>query len=72
MTTKLSAALRIIRTHQWIKNVFVLIPLFFGEALTDPAALTAGCITMVAYSFAASAIYCLTTSSMWTPTVPIP
>ena len=59
MTTKLSAALRIIRTHQWIKNVFVLIPLFFGEALTDPAALTAGCITMVAYSFAASAIYCL-------------
>ncbi len=59
MTAKLSAALRIIRTRQWIKNVFVLIPLFFGGALTDPAALTAGCITMVAYCFAASAIYCL-------------
>ena len=59
MTAKLSAALRIIRTRQWIKNVFVLIPLFFGGALTDPTALTAGCITMVAYCFAASAIYCL-------------
>ena len=59
MTAKLNAALRIIRMRQWIKNVFVLIPLFFGGALTDPDALTAGCITMMAYCFAASAIYCL-------------
>lgn len=51
--------LRIIRPHQWIKNVFVLVPLFFGGSLMDGSDIVASAIAFVAFSFIASAIYCL-------------
>ena len=54
----LTALLRLIRPKQWIKNAFVFVPLFFGGALFHVDALLAGLITFVAYSFAASSIYC--------------
>lgn len=50
---------RIIRVRQWIKNLFVLLPVFFGGALTDTTAVTAGVVTLLAFSLAASSIYCL-------------
>lgn len=50
---------RIIRVRQWIKNLFVLLPVFFGGALTDAPAVTAGVVTLLAFSLAASSIYCL-------------
>lgn len=50
--------LRLIRPQQWLKNVFVLMPLFFGGALFVPHALLYGLITFMAFSFAASSIYC--------------
>ena len=49
----------LIRPHQWIKNFFIFMPVFFGGALTDSAAVTDSIVAFFAYSFAASAIYCL-------------
>ncbi|MBO4825703.1 MAG: decaprenyl-phosphate phosphoribosyltransferase [Prevotella sp.] len=50
--------LKLIRPKQWIKNTFVLLPVFFGGRLTDMPSLLAAIITMVAFCFAASSIYC--------------
>ena len=50
--------IRLTRPYQWVKNIFILLPLFFGGALTDfPSAILA-LKAFFAYSFAASAIYC--------------
>jgi decaprenyl-phosphate phosphoribosyltransferase len=51
--------LKLIRLRQWVKNVFVLVPLFFGGALMRTDALIPGIITFFSFCFAASAIYCL-------------
>lgn len=51
--------LRIIRPHQWLKNVFVLLPLFFGGTLLDPHDIAAALAAVMAFSFMASAIYCI-------------
>ena len=53
-----AALLRLIRPKQWIKNGFIFVPLFFGGALFHTDALLAGLIAFLAYSFAASSIYC--------------
>lgn len=50
--------IRLIRPKQWIKNLFVFIPVFFGGALFDYQALLNVAIAFVAFSFAASSIYC--------------
>nr|WP_302961802.1 decaprenyl-phosphate phosphoribosyltransferase [uncultured Prevotella sp.] len=51
--------LSIIRPHQWIKNVFVMVPLFFGGSLLDSTDIIASLIAALAFSFIASSIYCL-------------
>ena len=51
--------LSIIRPHQWIKNVFVMVPLFFGGSLLDTTDIIASLIAVLAFSFIASSIYCL-------------
>src|SRR3712207_2633498 len=50
--------LKLIRPYQWIKNVFVFMPIFFSGALTDTSALMCTFLAFMAYSFAASSIYC--------------
>lgn len=49
---------KLIRPKQWLKNVFVLIPMFFGGSLLDVADVRNSLITFLAYSFIASSVYC--------------
>ena len=49
---------RLTRPAQWIKNGFVLLPVFFGGGLFDPAGIYAAVVTCVAYCFTASSVYC--------------
>ena len=51
-------ALALIRPHQWIKNFFIFIPMFFGGGLLNAADIYACVVTFLAFSFAASSIYC--------------
>ena len=41
--------LRLIRPKQWLKNVFVLVPMFFGGALTNGATVYASLVAFVAF-----------------------
>lgn len=51
--------LKLIRPHQWLKNAFVLMPMFFGGSLLDPEDIRASLLTFLAYSFVASSVYCI-------------
>lgn len=53
-----SNLLKLIRPHQWLKNVFVMIPMFFGGSLLDPSDIRASVVTFFAFSFIASSVYC--------------
>lgn len=55
----MNAWLKLIRPHQWLKNTFVFIPLFFAGAITDMGQLTLAALTFCAYCLVASSIYCL-------------
>lgn len=50
--------IKIIRPHQWIKNAFVFLPMFFGGSLTDVHDIVASLLTFFAFSFVASSVYC--------------
>lgn len=50
--------LRLIRPQHWIKNLFVLLPLFFGGELFAGQALAGALVTFVAFSLVASSVYC--------------
>ncbi|MGI6222670.1 MAG: decaprenyl-phosphate phosphoribosyltransferase [Prevotella sp.] len=58
-TGYLLPAIRIIRPRQWVKNLFVFIPLFFGGQLTNTRLLGIAALTFVAFCLVASSIYCL-------------
>lgn len=44
---------------QWVKNVFVFLPMFFARELLDPECWAESVVAFFAFSFAASAIYCI-------------
>lgn len=46
------------RVHQWVKNFFIFLPLFFNRQLTDVHALTNCIIAFMGFSLVASSIYC--------------
>lgn len=48
----------LIRPHQWLKNLFVFLPLFFGGQLTNVNLIGFSLIAFFAFNFAASSIYC--------------
>ena len=54
----MSSILKLIRPQQWLKNVFVMIPMFFGGSLLDPGDIRASVLTFMVYSFVASSVYC--------------
>lgn len=51
------ALLELARPAQWIKNGFVLLPLFFAHALLDGDALRGALLATAAFCLAASAVY---------------
>ena len=51
--------LRLTRPNQWIKNLFVFFPIFFGEKMFDIQLMFNTLVAFFAFSFAASSIYCL-------------
>ena len=53
-----SNIIKLIRPWQWLKNVFVFIPMFFGGSLLDPSDIRASVLTFMAYSLIASSVYC--------------
>lgn len=54
-----SSFISLIRPHQWLKNGFVFLPMFFGGRITDLWCCCQAIIAFFAFSFAASAVYCL-------------
>ncbi len=56
---KLSHIIKLMRPHQYIKNSFIFIPLFFALQITNLELLTYASIAFVAFSLSASAIYIL-------------
>jgi decaprenyl-phosphate phosphoribosyltransferase len=57
MIKKLVPYYRSLRTHQWLKNLLLLFPPFFGGKILDQAVLTSMLPSMLAFSFAASCGY---------------
>lgn len=53
----ISAYLRSMRPHQWVKNALVFVPLILGGLLLEPDAWAYALLGFVALSFAASATY---------------
>lgn len=51
--------LKLLRPEQWLKNLFVLTPLFFSGQMTDVAHLVEATAAMVTFCLAASGIYCI-------------
>lgn len=51
--------IRLIRPAQWVKNLFVFLPLFFGGRMLSGDAWAYAGIAFAAFSLMASAIYCL-------------
>lgn len=56
---RLLPIIRIIRPEQWIKNAFVFIPIFFGGSMLNANDIAAALLTFVAFSLAASSVYCI-------------
>lgn len=54
----ITSIIKLTRPYQWVKNVFVLLPLFFGGSLLDGFELYQAAVAFVSFSFIASAIYC--------------
>ncbi len=54
----IKSILRLVRPAQWIKNLFVFIPMFFAGELFDLHSLCLCAVTFMAYSLMASSVYC--------------
>jgi 4-hydroxybenzoate polyprenyltransferase len=50
--------LQLLRPHQWLKNLFIFLPLFFDRHLFEWNYFLPALVAFFAYSFAASSIYC--------------
>ena len=56
--TIMKSILQLMRPLQWVKNMFVFLPLFFDRHLFDVPRLIPALVIFVAFCFAASGIYC--------------
>jgi decaprenyl-phosphate phosphoribosyltransferase len=55
---KVKEVINLIRPHQWIKNGFILLPIFFSQKITDWSLLKNAILTLFAFCLTASSIYC--------------
>jgi len=55
--TILSATVRLMRPHQWVKNGFVLVGLIFGHGFTDQALLSKAGVLFAAFCLVSSGVY---------------
>ena len=53
----MKAFLKMIRPHQYIKNLLVFFPLFFAKKITDVTLLQSAAMAFISFCFAASTIY---------------
>ena len=53
------AVLRVLRVHQWVKNLLVFVPILLDHRLSEPDVLLRGAIAFVAFCLAASGAYIL-------------
>lgn len=56
---KLQEYIRLIRPYQWLKNLFVFLPLFFSGNMTNWSMLLATIYAAMSFAFISSSIYCL-------------
>jgi 4-hydroxybenzoate polyprenyltransferase len=56
---KFAAYIKLARIHQYVKNGFVWLPIFFGNKLNDPEAIVRTFWAFVAFCLTASAVYVL-------------
>ncbi len=54
-----TSLIKLMRPHQYVKNLFIFLPLFFAMKITDTALLFNAIIAFIAFSLTASAIYTL-------------
>lgn len=57
MTTNLHALWRLLRPHQWLKNAFVLLGIFFAHAWSDLALLGAVALAVLGFCLVSSFVY---------------
>ena len=57
MESDMKAFIKMIRPHQYIKNMLVFFPLFFAKKITDVTLLQSAAMAFIAFCFAASTIY---------------
>jgi len=58
MKTTTINIVRLLRPGQWVKNVFVLVPVFFGGGMLRCADIMAAAVTFAAYCLISSSVYC--------------
>lgn len=57
-TNRLFDFLSLIRIEQWIKNLFVFLPMFFNKQLTSSDSFIEASVAFITFSLVASSIYC--------------
>lgn len=57
--SKILSVVKLLRPEQWVKNVFVFIPLFFDGKMLEAGHLLPVCVAFAAFCLMASSIYCL-------------
>ncbi|MBQ7947862.1 MAG: UbiA prenyltransferase family protein [Bacteroidaceae bacterium] len=54
----MNSIIKLLRPAQWLKNTFIFLPIFFNQRILSFEELASALCTFIAFSFAASSIYC--------------
>ena len=57
--SKIKSLLRLMRIHQYVKNMFIFLPLFFAGQITNIVLFSNAFVGFIGFSIAASAVYTL-------------